>query len=259
MKKLVIATAALIAMGLSAPAFAADMPVKGKVYDKMYDWSGFYSGSHTGYMWGNNDWTFNSAPVTSLSTDVDHVVWGFHAGVQAQFGNWVIGAETAFSLPTDFNARSNYSVCPNPLVSCGAWKTDNLFTAGLKLGYAWDKWLFAVNGGYARADIYTRSFVIATNTFNDATLARHDGWYVGASLEYVMHKGTLVDVIGGFDYQHIALDSNLHNPLNTPCVAGAGFCRDVDGDYDMVRARLTIKTKAWEIFYLPPVAAKVSK
>ena len=64
MKKLVIATAALIAMGLSAPAFAADMPVKGKVYDKMYDWSGFYIGSHTGYLWGDNDWTHNDAAVT---------------------------------------------------------------------------------------------------------------------------------------------------------------------------------------------------
>ena len=142
------------------------------------------------------------------------MVWGFHAGVQAQFGNWVIGAETAFSLPTDFNARSNYVLLPESRPGQLRRLEDRqLFTAGLKLGYAWDKWLFAVNGGYARADIYTRSFVIATNVFNDATLARHDGWYVGASLEYVMHKGTLVDVIGGFDYQHIALDTNQHNPL----------------------------------------------
>jgi outer membrane immunogenic protein len=258
MKKLLISAAALIALS-AAPAMAADMPVKGKVYDKMYDWSGFYIGTHTGYAWGESDWTFYDAARTARSYDFDNVVWGFHAGVQAQFGNWVIGAETAFSLPTDFNPRGNYVPCPTATLSCGLWNANDIFTAGLKLGYAWDKWLLAVNGGFARAQIHTRSFVIATGLLNDATTARHDGWYIGGSLEYVMHKGTLVDVIGGFDYQHIALDSNQHNPLTTPCVAGAGFCRDVDMDIDMVRARLTIKTKAWEIFYLPPATPVLSK
>ena len=48
MKKIVSAIA--LAVLMSAPAFAADMPVKARpvVVDPVYDWSGFYIGGGTG-------------------------------------------------------------------------------------------------------------------------------------------------------------------------------------------------------------------
>ena len=50
-----IASAALGALGLGAPATAADLklPVKAPYLQPAFDWSGFYIGGHTGYSRGS--------------------------------------------------------------------------------------------------------------------------------------------------------------------------------------------------------------
>ena len=35
-----------------------------------------------------------------------------------------------------------------------------------------------------------------------ATASRNDGWYAGGGFDYMVHKGPLVDVILGLEYQH---------------------------------------------------------
>jgi outer membrane immunogenic protein len=260
MKKLLVTAAALMALS-AAPAMAADMPVKVKPV-KMYDWSGIYIGYHTGYLWGDVDQilTPTTAPFAT-NTEVEHWVWGFHGGAQWQFGafgGWglVLGVEAAFNLAGRHNGIGNYGACLNPAFTCGIWKVDDIGTAGVRLGIAADKWLFAISGGYAVGEIHRRAYEIATGVLDPTSRAtvKTDGWYVGASLEYVVHKGTVVDVISGFDYQYIELDRAR--------TATAGFLEFDLGpaDISIIRARLTIKTKGWEIFYVPPPAApKVSK
>src|SRR4051794_41939317 len=56
MKKILLGTVALIAMGIAAPASAADIaarPYKAApiAVPMMYDWSGFYLGVNGGYGW----------------------------------------------------------------------------------------------------------------------------------------------------------------------------------------------------------------
>lgn len=259
MKKLMVTAAALMALS-AAPAMAADMPVKVHPV-KQYDWSGIYIGYHTGYLWGRNHATqLTVVPGFTSDSDIEHWVWGFHAGVQAQFGSFnglglVIGAEAAFNLPTRNNSIGNYGVCVTATFTCGIWKVDDIGTAGLRLGLAADKWLFTVSGGYAQAEVHRRAYEIATGLLDPASLstAIHRGWYAGLGLEYVVHKGTVVDVISGFDYQYFALDTTGH-------VTTGGVFFDHDTDFSIFRARLTIKTKGWEIFYVPPPAApRVSK
>ena len=50
MQKFFVGAIALAAAIVSAPVFAADMPVKARpvVVDPVYDWSGFYIGAHAG-------------------------------------------------------------------------------------------------------------------------------------------------------------------------------------------------------------------
>jgi outer membrane immunogenic protein len=236
---------------------AADMPVKAPPPPPvaLYDWSGIYMGFHAGYLWADTDWSFYTTPATFISPSAEHWMFGGHGGAQVQFGAIVIGVEAALSVPGKENTES-FVVCPIVVTdSCGIRAIYDLGTIGGKLGFAFDRWLLAVHGGYAWGTIQTTSFDIAGDVV-DRTQSHHDGWYVGASLEYMLHKGSLVDVIAGVEYQYIQLDSAQHNPLATTCIVGAGFCRDVEADISQIRARLTIKTHGWDIFYEAPAAVQ---
>ncbi len=57
MHKLLTAGAALLALGLSVPAKAADMPVKYVAPAPIFTWSGCYVGATIGYKWGTSKHT----------------------------------------------------------------------------------------------------------------------------------------------------------------------------------------------------------
>src|SRR5215510_2798348 len=64
MKRILFGSMALIALGLSAPAMAADMPVKAPPPPPVvWNWSGVYLGAHAGGAWSRTDWSsdFNCA------------------------------------------------------------------------------------------------------------------------------------------------------------------------------------------------------
>ena len=65
MKKVLLVTASLIALGAAAPALAADLAAR--PYTKappmiaaVYDWSGFYIGANGGWGTSHNCWTNTS-------------------------------------------------------------------------------------------------------------------------------------------------------------------------------------------------------
>ena len=60
MRKFLLATISLAALGLAGQAFAADLPSKGPVYKAepvpmLYNWTGFYVGVYGGGGWGQHD------------------------------------------------------------------------------------------------------------------------------------------------------------------------------------------------------------
>ena len=54
MKMFIAASAALLSLGLSVPAKAADMPVKYVAPAPVFTWTGCYVGAHVGYKWGTS-------------------------------------------------------------------------------------------------------------------------------------------------------------------------------------------------------------
>ena len=60
MNKLLTASVALLALGLSVPAKAADMPVK-YVAPTVFTWTGCYVGATIGYKWGQSKQTSNGS------------------------------------------------------------------------------------------------------------------------------------------------------------------------------------------------------
>src|ERR1700693_2603904 len=102
MKKFLLGTVALVALGATVPALAADLgarapyPTKAPAYAApIYNWTGFYIGGHIGgALHGNNN--FNGlAPGHSGN---GRFLGGLQGGADYQFApNWVIGAEAEYS------------------------------------------------------------------------------------------------------------------------------------------------------------------
>ena len=95
MKKVLLVTASLIALGAAAPAVAADLAAR--PYTKappmiaaVYDWSGFYIGANGGWGSSHNSWDFlpvvlAKAPMTRWRHDrwPDRLsLAGWHLGVR---------------------------------------------------------------------------------------------------------------------------------------------------------------------------------
>jgi len=177
MKKILLATAALIALG-AAPALAADLGAR--VYTKappapiaaVYDWTGFYVGGHVGYGWADQDWALTAgAPLGSHSSD--GFLGGLQAGYNVQFNQIVVGVEGDISW-ADLNGAG----------VCGAaglcsTSTDWLATVTGRLGYAFDNALLYGKGGVAFAgNDYAETAGPGTASETKT------GWTVGVGLEY---------------------------------------------------------------------------
>src|SRR5205814_10000810 len=104
MKKFLLATVALIALG--APALAADLAAR--PYTKappmvapIYNWTGFYIGGHVGGAFGNNN-SFNGL-VAGNNNDARFLA-GVQVGADYQFApNWVLGVEGQYSCLRSHN------------------------------------------------------------------------------------------------------------------------------------------------------------
>src|SRR5262245_1799577 len=222
MKRLLgLALAAMIA----GPAVGADMPVKVKAPPVVYyDWSGVYLGFNIGGVWTEVDRFYPLLNLVGLVPQTftsrgDDVIFGFHAGAQWQWGQWVAGVEVAYSSGAK-SMRSLVSLSPpEPFTTLSADnKIEDLLTVGPQLGYAWDRLLIFATGGYAGAHIHGAYLCTATNvavlpgpacgvfvpplsTINGTGHTWNHGWFAGGGIDYMIHKGSFVDVILGVEYQ----------------------------------------------------------
>ena len=101
MKKVLLVTASLIALGAAAPAVAADLAAR--PYTKappmiaaVYDWSGFYIGANGGWGSSRNCWD-SCPPIALIAPEGCHDATGGTVGGQIgyrwQAGTWVFGLE----------------------------------------------------------------------------------------------------------------------------------------------------------------------
>src|SRR6266436_8092019 len=104
MKKILLVTASLIALGAAAPAVAADLAAR--PYTKappmiaaIYDWSGFYIGANGGWGSSRNCWNDAVDGATGLLVgsegchDATGGVAGGQIGYRWQSAGWVFGVE----------------------------------------------------------------------------------------------------------------------------------------------------------------------
>jgi outer membrane immunogenic protein len=261
MRKILLGSVGLAAM-LAGPAMAAELPVRPApppppVY---YDWTGAYIGGNVGGVWYDIDRTFPNVlagPTGNFGTSGSDGIFGFHAGAQWQWGFWVLGVEAALSgcfqecrtVSGPLDTAAGFT--PDTL---GEHKMTNLFTVGPRIGLAFDRWMWFVTGGWASANLkgtYCNGLTGQCDgpaSFADSGASRNDGWYAGGGFDYMVHKGSLVDVILGVEYQHYDVGSKNAFCVN-PCAVGTAADFDLSSKGDLVRARLTIKSQGYGWWY----------
>src|SRR5262249_40155082 len=180
-----------------------------------YDWSGPYAGFNVGSTWYDPARHFKIGATADLPTSPDFTtrdsdgIFGFHAGAQWQWGAWVLGVEAALS-GCFRECRSTSGALPESagfFDAFGEHKITNLFTAGPRLGYAWDRWMVFATGGWASANLKGGYCSSVTGRCDgpgssENGAARKSGWYAGGGFDYLVHRGSLVDAILGVEYQH---------------------------------------------------------
>jgi outer membrane immunogenic protein len=213
---------ALVSAAAFAPAQAADL--NGKVSTiqneeefgfrkpEVYDWSGVYVGGHLGAAWGDlpgvGTIVDESVVLDSVKGDseVEGSLAGGHLGFNHQFGRWVGGAEVSLS-GGDVEASRSGRVSDGEFSvrSHAKAEIDDLFLATVRLGYAFDRSLVYVKGGYASADVKLRAEIDDMDV-GASSGERHAGFTLGAGFEYALTKG----VIFGLEYNRVDLGDATH-------------------------------------------------
>jgi len=233
MTKLATAIAALAVLSFGPPAIAADMAVNARPAAAIAPpiWSGFYVGGQAGYSWANADFTHTSTTgfVEDFSFHPSSAIGGAHAGAQGQWGNWVLGLEGSFN----FTRLDETIVSPLRPPSFKTFELDDIATVVGKAGYAANRWLIYVKGGWADANIRTEG----TNPLNGSTAAPRaweSGWTVGGGVDYLLAPNWIAGV--DFNYYNFSFDRAA-----VASSGGTAFWSNSNADMYAVTGRISYK------------------
>src|SRR5579871_6976027 len=167
MKKLMLITASLVALGAAAPAVAADLAARPytkapPMVQAAYDWSGFYIGLNGGGGSSHKCWDFVNG-VTEGCHDATGGTVGGQVGYRWQTGPIVFGVEAQGNW-ADF-AGDNVSLAVAADRNRTKIDAFGLFTG--QVGYAWNNALLYVKGGAAVTDNRYEGIVTATGAVFD--------------------------------------------------------------------------------------------
>jgi outer membrane immunogenic protein len=234
MTRLVFVSASLVALAVGTAA-AADYPIgpaigpqyavnPAYVITPGFSWNGFYVGGNVGGHFGSDQITptadasggfgpAGAAAINAMSPTTLHpegVIGGIQGGYNWQIGNVLYGLEVDASAVGGTAQRTLSGF--GPAIAPGDFMTNStgataLATVRPRLGWAWDRNLFYITGGYAFGNVrVTDTFSFFSGSFVGAfnTSARQSGWTVGAGYEYAFVNAWSVKVeylfvdLGGF-------------------------------------------------------------
>jgi len=249
----IAAVAAAAALPLSVGAVRADgMAKRDKVVvDAPWSWRGFYTGLHAGYGWGDADhsitgstfWATGTGGSGTFSQDLEGLVVGSHSGYNFQSGSWVYGAEWSVTRGplNDHNKVSPFY----PISDRWAVDIDWYATLTGRLGYAFDRRLIYVKGGYAGGEVDSR-VADSVFAFTGACIAGtckagekewHHGWTAGFGVAHAVLK----NLVFGIEYNYVDLGKVDHSTATSGTAGTVLLNESVDVQFHTVTARFTIK------------------
>lgn len=234
------------------------------------NWSGFYIGGDIGGAWQHGSGTTNyfqdaseasNDNPRSLSTDLNAVIGGFHAGY-----NWQVAPSFVLGFEGDHQwTRARYGNCrptddDNPVcldqgrgIVTISGETRSISTVRGRLGISFDRVMIYGTGGAAFADIQTLLGVDCQRAgcgANSAQFAQSvnssvvkSGWVAGAGIEWML----TANWIARTEYLHADFGtlSDRFNLSDSACNIGFGGPCGVSWsrrlDYDIVRAGISYK------------------
>lgn len=186
MKKILVAGIAAAVL-CTAPAIAADMPVKAPAYQDaspVFNWTGFYIGGNGGYGWGGSR---ERDPATGLPVAVIHAhgpVAGGQFGFNYQMGHVVVGIQGDLDW---INVNGTDPGCAGGTLTCHGHNVWYDTLVG-RLGYAVDRVLFYTKGGVAwlHEEFQQTANVGAFCVVPCKGNATYTGWTIGGGVEYAI-------------------------------------------------------------------------
>jgi outer membrane immunogenic protein len=178
-----VAVQALLGAAILSQASAADLPRRAPAYippayAPIFTWTGFYAGGTAGYNY--------------------------------QMNNFVLGLEA----DADFAGISNTQTSAGPLTAKGNMNFQTTIRA--RAGYAMNRTLFYVTGGYAGGNVHSTVYDTPTGVFA-ANSNYLNGYAVGAGVEYAF----MPNLSGKVEYLYTDL-GQAYNFVGTPDVTRIG-------------------------------------
>ncbi|HEY6025062.1 MAG TPA: outer membrane protein [Pseudolabrys sp.] len=202
---LFLATSALAAFAL--PAAAADlparMPTKAPIVAPLYNWTGFYVGVNLGGSWGHQDNALvdgaTGAVILENSDHIDGVIGGGQIGYNWQVNQWVFGLEADFQGSGQKGDGTFFVpgtaplavlfVAPGGVAVSYEDKLNWFGTVRGRLGWAFDRWMPYITGGWA----FGHGEISGTTTAGAVTSAfsgseNYSGWTLGGGVEWAFYN-----------------------------------------------------------------------
>jgi outer membrane immunogenic protein len=250
MKKFLIGAVALFALGMAAPATAADLGVKARrapaPLPMLYVWSGFYIGANGGWGESHNcvDFVTVAGTFASGCSGRSGGVVGGQIGYRWQTNQFVFGLEAQGDWADLSNTRVSLL---DPTLSTRV-KTDGIGLFTGQIGWAWNASLLYFKGGAAvtsnRLDIFDNTTGLGLVSANNTRW----GGAVGVGWEYGFAPNWSV----GVEYDHLFM-GRANNSFSVVDPRLAGLLNDrISQDVDMVTVRFNYRFGG----YGAPVAAR---
>jgi len=274
-----LAASALGLLALVGPAAAADLSsnaltLKAEAASIVYDWAGFYIGGHFGYGGGSLGPAANPLPLQGVvfPHSVTGLLGGYQVGYNRRIGDHlVIGVEADATFPSPLDQAAFARTPPVPFNTT----VDYVGTVRGRVGYAFDRWLPYLTGGFAwghtHADISDGGEAVVGHD--------HVGWTAGLGLEFAVSGNWTAKAeydyvalarqnydLGGFGLPGVAVDPKLHlvkfglnyqfgDQLWARATAGQAKTALPDSDDWNVHAQTTFLPQAYPSFRSPYAGA----
>lgn len=194
MKKFLLAGVAAAAL-FSAPALAADYPVKGPVAP-IWTWTGFYIGGNLGAI-GINSHNVNA----DFNPSGSDWAYGGQLGANVQWGNLVLGVETS----GDWSKLMAMRLCANNAFSCHLGLNHQYDVRG-RVGLAMNNVLLYGTGGKAWTDPHGFTELPAQGGVMFPGGTHRSGTVWGGGVEFAMAGNWIV----GAEYLHTNFGTQTH-------------------------------------------------